>query len=191
MYFLKNNTKLILWVSDILNREKSMHLIISCSLNKVSKSKIMAKYAYDLYRKDARLIDLSSLEIPFCDGNECYNSAVVGELKEQITSAKSIIIASPIYNYDLNAAAKNLMELTGRAWTDKLVGFICAAGGKGSYMSPISFMNSLMLDFRCIIIPRFIYATGESFDSNNVPNNDTKDRIKELVNTSIKLGKVI
>ena len=83
------------------------------------------------------------------------------------------------------------MELTGRAWTDKLVGFICAAGGKGSYMSPISFMNSLMLDFRCIIIPRFIYATGESFDSNNVPNNDTKDRIKELVNTSIKLGKVI
>ena len=151
----------------------------------------MAKYAYDLYRKDAKLIDLSSLEIPFCDGNECYNSAVVGELKEQITSAKSIIIASPIYNYDLNAAAKNLMELTGRAWTDKLVGFICAAGGKGSYMSPISFMNSLMLDFRCIIIPRFIYATGESFDSNNVPNNDTKDRIKELVNTSIKLGKVI
>ena len=89
MYFLKNNTKLILLVSDILNREKSMYLIISCSLNKVSKSKIMARHAYDLYGKDAKLIDLSSLEIPFCDGKECYNSDVVSELKEQISSAIS------------------------------------------------------------------------------------------------------
>ena len=151
-----------------------MHLIISCSLNKGSRSKIMATHAYELYCKDAKLIDLSLLEIPFCDGNECYNSPVVKKLKEQIISAKSIIIASPVYNYDLNAAAKNLVELTGRAWTDKLVGFICAAGGKGSYMSPMSFMNSLMLDFRCIIIPRFIYATGNSFDKNNNLDNDTK-----------------
>ena len=103
-----------------------MHLIISCSLNKKSKSRIMAKHACELYRSDAKIIDLSLLDLPFCDGNECYNHSVVKELKEQIFSAKSIIIASPVYNYDLNAAAKNLMELTGKAWTDKLVGFICA-----------------------------------------------------------------
>lgn len=190
MYFLKNNTKLILQDSDILNMEKCMHLIINCSLNKNSRSKIMAQHAYQLHCKDAKLIDLSLLDIPFCDGNECYNSSVVMNLKEQIISSKSIIIASPVYNYDLNAVAKNLMELTGRAWTDKLVGFICAAGGKGSYMSPMSFMNSLMLDFRCIIIPRFIYATGDSFDKDNNLDQDLKDRIEELVNISIKLSKV-
>ena len=38
----------------------------------------------------------------------------------QLVESKSIIIASPIYMYDLNAAAKNFMELTGRAWTKKL-----------------------------------------------------------------------
>ena len=166
-----------------------MHLIISCSLNKKSKSKVMAKHAYHLYCKDAKLIDLSALKVPFCDGNECYDSPIVKELKELISSSKSIIIASPVYNYSLNAAAKNLVELTGKAWSNKLVGFICAAGGKGSYMSPMSFMNSLMLDFRCIIIPRFIYTDGDSFDENNNLDEQTKDRIEELVDLSISLSK--
>tara|TARA_Y100001970_G_scaffold274612_1_gene374684 strand:- start:479 stop:940 length:462 start_codon:yes stop_codon:yes gene_type:complete len=147
----------------------------------------MAEYAQSLHSNDVKLIDLSTLEIPFCDGNECYDDKIVIDLKNVILSAKSIIIASPIYNYDLNAAAKNLMELTGRTWSNKIVGFICAAGGKSSYMSPMSFMNSLMIDFRCIIIPRFVYADGEFFDQNNNLNNEIKDRIKELVDMSISM----
>ena len=150
----------------------------------------MAEYAYSLYCKDAKLIDLSRLNLPFCDGDKCYDEPIVSEIKNNILSAKSIILASPIYNYDLNSAAKNLMELTGKAWIDKIVGFICAAGGKGSYMSPMSFMNSLMLDFRCIIIPRFIYADGSFFDNNKL-DDTIKDRIEELVNHSISLSKNI
>ena len=150
----------------------------------------MAEYAYSLYCKDAKIIDLSKLELPFCDGDKCYDNPIVSDLKENISSAKSIILASPIYNYDLNAAAKNLMELTGKAWTNKIVGFICAAGGKGSYMSPMSFINSLMLDFRCIIIPRFIYADGSFFNKNNL-DNTIKNRIEELVDLSISLSKNI
>ena len=144
-----------------------MHLIISCSINKASKSRKMAKYAYNLYCKDAKFIDLQKIELPLCDGDKCYDDPIVEELKGYIEDAHSILLASPIYNYDLNAVAKNFIELTGNSWTDKLVGFISAAGGKGSYMSPMSFINSLMLDFRCIIIPRFIYADKSFFDENN------------------------
>jgi len=168
-----------------------MHLVISCSLNKKSKSRIMADYAYSMYRKNATMLDLLNLEIPFCDGDECYNDPVVKELSELIKSAQSIILASPVYNYGLNAAAKNLVELTGKAWDDKLVGFMCASGGKSSYMSPMSFMDSLMLNFRCIIIPRFVYADRESFDESNNLNNQLKDRIHELVDRSIVLSKKI
>ena len=167
-----------------------MHLIISCSLNKNSKSRLMAKYTYDLYCKDSNFIDLAELEIPFCDGDTCYNEPIVDKLKESISNAKSIIIASPVYNYDLNAAAKNLMELTGRAWTNKIVGFILAAGGKGSYMSALPFMNSLMLDFRCLIIPRFVYAEGSLFDEMEM-KNELKERLEELVDTSISLAQSI
>ena len=168
-----------------------MHLIISCSLNKKSKSKIMAKHAYNLYCKNAKMIDLSTLDIPFCDGDESYNSPIVKELKELVSSAQSIIMASPVYNFDLNSVAKNLIELTGNAWCNKIVGFMCSAGGRGSYMSPMSFMNSLMLDFRCIIIPRFVYDDGNSIDENNNLDDQLKDRIEELVDLSISLSKKI
>ena len=167
-----------------------MHLIVSCSLNNNSKSKIMAKYARELYVEKVKFIDLQDYDLPFCDGDTCYKNDNVKELKEIIEKSKSIIIASPIYNYDLNAMAKNLIELTGRAWTNKVVGFICAAGGQGSYMSVTSFMNSLMLDFRCIIIPRFVYTDANGFDNENNIKEPIKDRIKELVNQSISLSSV-
>ena len=90
-----------------------MHLIISCSLNKNSKSKIMAKYARDLYEGKVKFIDLQDYDLPFCDGNSCYDNESVKELREIVEQAQSAIIASPIYMYDLNAAAKNFIELTG------------------------------------------------------------------------------
>lgn len=167
-----------------------MHLIISCSLNKKSKSKHMAEYAYNLISSEKHFLDLQEVVLPPCDGNECYNHSIVDELKNRIYNARTIIIAAPIYNYDLNAVAKNLVELTGRSWDNKVVGFICAAGGKSSYMSPISFANSLMLDFRCLIIPRFVYADPTCFDANNKFNDNIKNRIKDLVDASIKLNKI-
>ena len=167
-----------------------MHLVISCSLNESSKSRMMAEYAYNLYCKDAKIIDLQKIAFPICDGNTCYEDPIVDELKNEIKNSSSILIASPIYNYDLNAVAKNLIELTGQAWKDKLVGFISSAGGKGSYMSPMSYANSLMLDFRCIIIPRFVYADETCFNNGDI-NDVIKDRIEELVDVSILLSKAL
>ena len=151
----------------------------------------MAEYAYNLYCKDAKFIDLQQIEFPICDGDKCFKEPIVDELKGYIQNARSILIASPIYNYDLNAVAKNLIELTGQSWEDRLVGFITAAGGKGSYMSPMSFINSLILDFRCIIIPRFVYADKTCFNDNGDINHFIKGRIEELVNSSILLSKAL
>ena len=150
----------------------------------------MAEHAYNLYCKDAKIIDFQKISFPICDGNNCYKDPIVDELKGEINNSSSILIVSPIYNYDLNAVAKNLIELTGKAWENKLVGFISAAGGKGSYMSPMSFANSLMLDFRCIIIPRFVYADKTCFNDDKI-NDDIKDRIEELVDASILLSKTL
>ena len=151
---------------------------------------MMAEYAYNLYCKDAKIIDFQKIVFPICDGDKCYDDPIVEELKGDIKNSSSILIASPIYNYDLNAVAKNLIELTGQAWTDKLVGFISSAGGKGSYMSPMSYANSLMLDFRCIIIPRFVYADKTCFNKGKI-SDAIKDRIEELVDTSIILSKAL
>ncbi len=87
----------------------------------------------------------------------------------------------PIYNYGINAAAKNVVELTGRdAWTGKVVGFVCAAGGHGSFMSVMPLANSLMLDFRCIIVPRFVYATKAAVQDGKVVSDEIRKRISQL-----------
>ena len=126
-------------------------------------------------------LDLADHSIPLCDGDSTYKNSKVKELREKIQNAKGILFAVPIYNYDVKAAAKNLIELTGDAWTNKVVGFLCAAGGKSSYMSVMGLANSLMLDFRCLIIPRFIYSTSEDFSEGKVTDPQVKDRISELI----------
>jgi NAD(P)H-dependent FMN reductase len=111
----------------------------------------------------------------------------VATLTARVKAARVIIVATPIYNYDANAATKNLIELTGKAWEDKTVGFLCAAGGGSSYMSIIGLANSLMLDFRCLVIPRFVYAKGNDFTAEKRPGTELAERIRQLAVVSTKI----
>ena len=103
------------------------------------------------------------MDLPLCDADKCYGMPGSKKLSATIESADGILIAAPVYNYDVAAATKNMIELTGSVWEDKIVGFLCAAGGHASYMSVMAYANSLMLDFRCVIIPRFVFATVRGF----------------------------
>ncbi len=175
-----------------------MYLVISSSLRTGSLSRVLAKLAAEELGKltdEVVLVDLKETVLPFCNAEDCYGHSDVVVVKDLIIRAKGILIASPIYNYDVNAAAKNLIELTGQAWKDKVVGFLCAAGGHASYMSILGMANSLMLDFRCLVIPRFVYATGHSFSSldGEVALHDEKihERIRELTEKLVRVGDVV
>ena len=159
------------------------YLVVSCSLNPDSRSKILAKSVRDNIQnlsQNVNFIDLAEEEIPFCDGAEAYSNPTAGKLIEEVQKADGIILCVPIYNYDINASAKNFIELTGRNWFQKVVGFACAAGGQGSYMSVMSVANSLMLDFRCHIVPRFVYATGSAFQGDTITDPEIIERLNEL-----------
>jgi hypothetical protein len=49
-----------------------------------------------------------------------------------------------------------------------------------SYMSVMAYANSLMLDFRCVIIPRFAYATGDFFDDEKLSDKKLISRIEQV-----------
>ena len=66
-----------------------------------------------------------------------------------------------------------------------------AAGGQGSYMSGMGLANSLMLDFRCIIVPRFIYATGDAFEGDHLADEEIQDRVKLLVEETLRIAKAV
>ncbi|MEZ4657639.1 MAG: NAD(P)H-dependent oxidoreductase [Caldilineaceae bacterium] len=174
-------------------------LVISCSLHPQSRSYILARQTIqDLQALGVApiLYDLRDLDLPFCDAVSAHKTETSLAMIKAIEDADAILMAVPIYNYDVNAAAKNLLELGLRAWNNKIVGFICAAGGRASYMSVMSLANSLMLDFRCLIVPRFVYATGSDFGDDRQPtmhitSDVIKERLQELAATTVHLAKAL
>lgn len=171
-----------------------MVVIISCSLHPQSKSRVLAREALAAANKaglEAKLIDLRDYPLPLCDGDASYANPSIEPLTQAIQGASAVLFASPIYNYDVSATVKNLIELIGGELKDKAVGMLCAAGGERSYMAPMAFLNSLMLDFRSIIVPRFVYATGNDFRDESLHSEELRERIDDLVRYVAALGKAV
>ena len=166
-------------------------MIVSCSLSSDSRSHRLAaaaEAALQAAKCQVTLVDLREYDLPMCDGETSYDAPGVQELTKLVKRSDVILLAAPIYNYDLNAAAKNLVELTGSAWKDKVVGFLCAAGGRSSYMSPMGMASSLMFDFRCVIVPRFVYAVGEDFRDAGDLSEKIQERVVQLCIEAVKLA---
>ncbi len=167
-----------------------MYLVISTSLSSDSRSRILARAAFNVLhdrQQPCEFLDLFELRLPSCDAGECYTESNVVRAADLIEKASGILLAAPVYNFDVSAAAKNLVELTGRSWMEKVVGFLCAAGGAGSYMSVLGLANSLMLDFRCLILPRFVFTTGDAIQASEIADLDVQRRVEELVDELIRV----
>ncbi len=159
------------------------YLVVSASGNPTSNSRKMGRLAYKYLteaKQDCAWLDLSKLSLPLCDADSCYGEPGAQELARAIKEADGILVAAPVYNFDVSAAAKNMIELTGKAWQDKIVGFLCAAGALVSYMSVMAYANSLMLDFRCVIIPRFVFATSHVFEGDAIVDEKITQRVEQV-----------
>jgi len=164
------------------------YLIISTSLRSSSNSRKMANYLKQSFvNENLEFFDLQKSKLPMCDGDKCYDLPEVINFRKKIEKANGIIMAIPIYNYNVSSGAKNIIELGGKKLYDKNFGFLCAAGGKNSYMSVMGLANSLMIDYRCYIIPKFVYALKKDFDETKVTDSDIKERIEELGNEMIRI----
>src|SRR4029434_2696523 len=100
-------------------------LVISCSLNPESRSRELAHVALQhlqAHGADAGMLDLLSLPLPMCDGAAASGDPQVEVADAQIKAADGFLVATPIYNFHVNSAAKNLLELTGDSWSGKVAG---------------------------------------------------------------------
>src|SRR5947199_1779933 len=170
------------------------YLVVSTSGNPDSNSRRMGRIAFRRLEKakvECVWLDISELDLPLCDADACYTKPGAQKVSKAIKAADGILVATPVYNYDVSAAAKNLVELTGSAWEEKVVGFLCAAGGMSSYMSVMAFANSLMLDFRCVIVPRFVYATGHAFKDDELVDAKVIERIEQVADELVRFTKAL
>ncbi|MGH7142829.1 MAG: NADPH-dependent FMN reductase [Planctomycetota bacterium] len=171
-------------------------LIVEASLNAKSRSAALAQQLHQRlteHHVTSELLDLREFDLPMCDGQvETMGHPQVQPLRQAFMRASHIVLAVPIYNYYVNAAVKNMVELV-FAWgpwasgkrseaEGKIVGFLCSAGGKSSYMSVIPFANSLMLDCRIWICPRFVYATKEDMGT-----PELAERIDRLIDDMLSM----
>ena len=157
-------------------------LVYSCSLSPSSRSALLGEALRAALAEGGHGVDVTDLRstvLPLCDGSADTGGDRVRRLAADAAEADAIALCVPIYNYGVNAAAKNLVEWIGRAWSEKPVGLMCAAGGQRSYMSAMGLSNSLALDFRCRVLPRFVYATWDDFDG-DAPGDTLRPRIREL-----------
>ncbi len=169
-------------------------LVISSSLNRESKSYLLAREAERLLKQRGQktdFLDLRKVRLPHCDGDTTFNSRSVTRIKARIAKATCILIATPVYNYDTAASAKNLVELTGDAFRGKTVGFLVAAGGQGSRMAHLGLANSIMLDFQALIIPQFVYADKTAFTADGkIASEPVEKRFVELIDAAVRLNGV-
>jgi len=170
------------------------YLIVSTSGNPDSNSRRMGRVAFAHLQKrkvDCAWLDIRELDLPLCDADKCYNMPAAQKLNKAIETADGILVAAPVYNYDVAAAAKNMIELTGSSWEEKVVGFLCAAGGNSSYMAVMAYANSLMLDFRTVIIPRFVYATGDAFKGGEIIDKKVLTRIEQMADELVRFTQAL
>ena len=143
-------------------------LIVATSLSARSRSQTLARLASEKLTAlgtPHSLLDLRETPLPFTGSDAAWGDPAVAAAKARTVAATHLLFAAPIYNYDVNAVAKNYIEHMGKdAFEGKTVGLLLSAGGAGSYMSAMPFANSLMLDFRCWIVPRFLYVSKDLED---------------------------
>ena len=163
--------------------------VVCCSLNPDSRSAALAEHLRQPLADaggEADWIDLRDHPLPLCDGGAAYTDPAVGALADRLAAADAAVLALPIYNYGVNAAAKNLIELAGRSLTDKPVGLVCSAGGHASYMSAMGFAGGLMLDFRCWVVPRFVFAHDGDFGPDATPPEEVVGRLEALAHETVR-----
>jgi NAD(P)H-dependent FMN reductase len=154
-------------------------LIVGTSLDPDSRSQHLARIAFEDAKTlgmNPELIDLRALELPMAGLEGSWNDPRVDALKTRVKNFSRVLFCVPIYNYDVNAAAKNFIELVGGALQGAVVGFACTAGGRSSYMSVMGFANALQLDFRAWIVPRFVYAIDNEWNGDD-PGEKIHQRI--------------
>jgi len=169
------------------------YLVLSCSLNPWSRSRVLARAAAARIAEaggDVDFLDLREHPLPLCDGG-ASNCETAAALERRIAAATGVVIACPVYNFNVSSSIKNLIEWTGAAWLEKVVAIVCATGGDASYMSHMGIANSLVLDFRCVIVPRFVHANETEVTPDRIVSADTQRRLDETVALFLRIARAL
>lgn len=171
-------------------------LIISASPRKNSHSRVLADSAFDYLEKkegefEVSMIDLYETKVDIFRGFGEDYSEETQKVIEMLKENDVFIISTPVYNSSFSGALKNIFEHSNyKALKGKTAGFIMNAGGPISFVNVNSDLNSLMNYFGMFSNPTSANVLPKDFDKEMKLEGDVvKERIKDLVDSSIEIGK--
>ena len=106
---------------------------ITGSLRPDSYSAKALEYVIDLVRAkgaEAEILDLRSLNLPFCDASDFYpDYPDVEKLRDTVKAADGLILATPEYHGSLSGVMKNALDLMSfEHLSNKVTGLISVLG---------------------------------------------------------------
>ncbi len=106
---------------------------------------------------DVELLDLRTLNLPFCNGGDNYSDYPdVARMQKAVTEADALLLASPEYHGSVSGVIKNALDLMGfEEMAGKVAGLISVLGGQPNSNA----LNDLRLIMRWVnawVIPEQI-----------------------------------
>ncbi len=144
---------------------------------------------------EVEIVDLRSLNLPFCDGSKEYpDHPDVEKLRQAVRRADGIILATPEYHGSISGVLKNALDLMSfDELSDKVTGLISVLGGQ-SNSNALNDLRTIARWVHAWTIPEQI-AIGQAwkaFDENgNLLDEKLSERFdafaQSLVNNTQKL----
>ncbi len=132
-------------------------------------------------------LDLSRIELPFCDGRSDEDSypESVQAFRGLIRSAHGIILGTPEYHNSMTGALKNALDLcSGADFEHKMVGLIGVAGGAISAVNAINHLRIVMRSVGAWVVPHQVSIANTDAALRRI-NEETDSPMHERL---LKLG---
>ncbi|MBZ9749320.1 NAD(P)H-dependent oxidoreductase [Deinococcus sp. HMF7604] len=178
--------------------------VLSTSLDPDSRSAWLCDLTAAQLRRaghEVTHLDLRAQPLPPFDNVQgpggCYDHPYAARYHQAIREADGVFLGVPVYNWGLGSGVKALVELTGSsdearglhgAWFDQPVTFLVSGGLDHGYLSHGAFAFGLMVDFRCVVNPDFVYATGAHWTAPGIPNEWLAARLERTVARGVDLA---
>jgi FMN reductase len=145
-----------------------------------------------------QLVDLSEYDLPLCSGDaaDMYRgSPGVRRLRQIVSEADAVILATPTYHGTLSGVLKNALDLMStREFEGKVVGLIGVSGDRMGGANTLETMRTIGRTLHAWVIPSaaWIDDAAAAFAANGVlRDNGTTQRVREVGQKVVRLTQML
>jgi FMN reductase len=145
-----------------------------------------------------QLVDLREYDLPLCigDGADVYRgSPGVRRLRQMVSEANAVILATPSYHGTLSGVLKNALDLmSAREFEGKVVGLIGVSGDRTGGANALNTLRAIGRTLHAWVIPSeaWIDDAASAFAANGVLRDDgTTQRVREVGQKVVRLTQML